>query len=230
MRRFSAVCIALAACGARTTLDDGNRVADATTPEVAVPDAPFATACDGVSLLVNCSFEAPVIPSASLKVFSQGQSFEGWSVVGAPGNVNIISTTFTQNDCSFPAQDGAQSMDLTGFSNTPTGIAQDVATEVGATYHLSFWVGNMVDPNGVFGVTSKVSVQINGSDAFSAFNMNDSGNKSLAWEEFAFDFTATTATTTIAFVNQDSVDDSSNFIDDVLLARAPDLCDAAPTW
>jgi hypothetical protein len=39
----------------------------------------------------------------------------------------------------------------------------------------------------------------------------------LTWKPFAVSFTATSASTTIAFVHGDPPDDTSNFIDDVLL-------------
>ena len=34
-------------------------------------------------------------------------------------------------------------------------------TAVGAVYDLSFWLGNVVDTNGLFGVTSTVEVFVN---------------------------------------------------------------------
>lgn len=46
----------------------------------------------------------------------------------------------------FPAVDGARWMDLTGLSNTATGITQAMATRPGASYTLAFQLGNIVNP------------------------------------------------------------------------------------
>jgi hypothetical protein len=122
-----------------------------------------------------------------------------------------------QNGFTFEAEDGQQSLDLTGTSNTPTGVSQTVPTSVGAEYQLAFWVGNVVDPNGIFGVTSTIEVQIDGSAVYSAENSGGDGTMMLDWEEFSTVFTATSTSTTIAFINEDPSDDTSNFIDNVWL-------------
>ena len=157
------------------------------------------------------------MPAGGLTIFSTGQAIDGWTVVGAAGNVNTISTAFTQNGFAFPAEDGQQSMDLTGFSNTKTGVAQTVATITGASYDLTFWVGNTVDPKGIFGGSSTVDVVIDGALAFSATSADGSGTKVLAWKKFSFEFTATSSSTTVAFMNADPANDTSNFVDEALL-------------
>ena len=51
--------------------------------------------------ILDGSFEDPAVPSASFTLFSTGQTFgtgNPWSVVGATGNVGIVSGAFTQND------------------------------------------------------------------------------------------------------------------------------------
>lgn len=136
--------------------------------------------------------------------------------------MNLISTTFTQNGFTFESEDGQQALDLTGTSNTPTGVSQTVTTSVGAEYELAFWVGNVVDANGIFGVTSTVQVQIDGSAVYSATNSAGAGTMMLNWEEFSFTFTATSTSTTVAFINEDPSDDTSNFIDNVSLLPLSD--------
>lgn len=193
------------ACGARTELD--------------VPDV--GDRCEGVSLLVNCSFELPPAKSGGLQIFATGAQLPGWTIIGESGNVNTISTTFTQNGFAFPAHEGSQSMDLTGFTNTKTGVSQTVATVAGVSYVLAFWVGNIVDPNGIFGIASTVDVFIDGVHAFSATTSDGATTKTLAWKKFSLSFTASSAATTIAFVNGDPTNDTSNFVDDVLLVAEP---------
>jgi hypothetical protein len=45
----------------------------------------------------NGSFEVPVVTSSSFELFDTGQTFNHWKVIGASGNVGIVSDTFTQN-------------------------------------------------------------------------------------------------------------------------------------
>ena len=64
-----------------------------------------------------------------------------------------------------------QWLDLTGgTSNQQVGVAQSVKTRPGASYRLSFAVGNVVDPAGVFGTSSTVNVLVNGYKVLAATN------------------------------------------------------------
>jgi hypothetical protein len=211
--------------------DAGNAedAADSSSPSDAGSDADAGDAapppplggCAATSLLSDCSFETPVVAAGETQQFSNGQSIGAWTVVGATGNLNTISTTFTQNGFTFEAEDGQQSMDLTGTSNTATGVAQTVTTTIGTTYQLAFWVGNVVNPGGIFGVTSTVDVQIGGTTVYSAENSGGTGTMTLDWEEFSLTFTATATSTTVGFINADPSNDTSNFIDNVTLVALP---------
>src|ERR1051326_5972961 len=96
---------------------------------VAVLPAAAAT-----NLLKNGGFEKPVVPDGSYELFSTGQTFSHWTVVGDQGDVAPISGAFQQNGFSFPSKAGKQWIDLTGRSNTATGVAQTVATTPGTQY------------------------------------------------------------------------------------------------
>jgi membrane carboxypeptidase/penicillin-binding protein PbpC len=176
--------------------------------------------CVGVSLLTNCSFELPTITAGTYSLFSSDAGIDGWTVAGAAGNVDTLSTTFTQNGYSFVSEDGQQAMDLTGTTNTATGVAQTVTTTVGTHYTLSFWVGNVVNPDGIFGVTSTVNVLINGTQVLAAENSGGMGTTMLNWQQFSWEFVAASTATTIAFINGDPSNDTSNFIDNVILSVA----------
>ncbi len=170
-------------------------------------------------LIKNGSFEAPIVPVGGFKVFSTGQTFSGWRVVGARGNVAIVSGKYRGDGITFNAQAGPQWMDLTGLeSNTATGVAQSVATTRGATYHLTFWVGNVYDPGGIFGVSSTVKVYVNGVRKLTATNSRHPANHKQAWKEFALTFKATSGRTTISFINGDPRTDNSNGLDAVRLS------------
>jgi len=100
-----------------------------------------------------------------------GRGLTGWTVFGPAGQaVSIVSGSFSQAGVSFPAQDGAQWVDLTGFNNNSTeGVSQSVATTVGHQYQLSYFTGNTTG-GGIFGSTSTVDVLLNGVLAFTDTN------------------------------------------------------------
>jgi hypothetical protein len=167
-------------------------------------------------LVANGGFELPLVPVGGFTLFNSGGSFTGWSVVGAPGNVGIASTTFTQFGFAFPAQSGNQWLDLTGLSsNRATGVQQTVTTVPGTLYDLSFWVGNI--SGGIFGTASTVNVFVNGSALAPATNSSVVGTNTLTWQRFTRSFSATGPSTTLAFINGDPAADNSNGLDSVAL-------------
>lgn len=174
-------------------------------------------------LLTNGDFETPTVPVGDFTNFAAGSAgITGWTVVGNAGtDVSIVSGTFTQNGFSFPAESGVQWVDLTGDgSNSDTeGVEQTVATTPSTDYSLSFWVGNVVNPGGIFGTTSTVDVLINGTQVDAAENTSGSGTTTLNWEQFTVPFSATSSTTTIALLNGDPAGDNSNGLDNVSLTQ-----------
>jgi hypothetical protein len=196
----------------------GGGAAGKSGKDAAVDVAVNAGSCAGVSLLANCSFELPVVAAGTYSTFASAGDggFGGWALAGVAGDVDLISTTFAQNGITFEAQDGQQSMDLTGTSNSATGVAQTVATVPGTRYTLSFWVGNVINPGGIFGTTSTVNVLIDGTQVLAA--ENDGGNATmLTWKQSWLEFTATSAATTVSLINGDPSSDTSNFVDNVIL-------------
>jgi hypothetical protein len=169
------------------------------------------------NLVHNGSFESPVIPPGSARVFATGQTFSHWTVTGASGNVGSVSGTFTQNGFTFPAKAGHQWLDLTGVTQTATGVAQTVATTAGTHYSLSFAVGNLVDPGGIFGTASTVKVSVDGSPIFTAVNSKGAGSTKQVWKSFKVAFTASSASTIISFINGDPSNDTDNGLDAVKL-------------
>jgi hypothetical protein len=178
-------------------------------------DGGCSTAVGG--LLANGGFECPTVTAGSYLLVSPGSTFAGWTVVGASGNVAILSGTFTTGSLAFPAHSGAQTLDLTGVSNTVTGVQQVVPTSIGTVYTLSFWVGNIYDATGSFGTSSTVDALVDGTQVLSAVNTGGSGTSTLSWQQFSVQFTATGTSTTIALMNGDASNDSSNILDDVTL-------------
>jgi Protein of unknown function (DUF642) len=174
------------------------------------------------NLIRNCSFERPVVTPGTYRLFFTGQTFSHWKVVGQSGSLTLVSGTFTQEKFTFPAKAGVQWLDLTGNSQTPTGVAQTVATTPGGAYTLTFYVGNIYDPHGVFGVRSTVSVWVDGQQVYTATNSRGKGKKSMIWQRFITTIVATSSTTTIAFINGDPSNDTANGLDKISLVPQGD--------
>ncbi len=168
------------------------------------------------NLIIDGNFSIPLVGAGSYTLFSTGETFAGWRVVGAPGNVGVVSGSF-QNAFTFDADGGAQWLDLTGASNTETGVAQNVPTSAGTRYTLQFSVGNVYDPGGIFGVRSTVAVSVNGAVVITATNSKGLGSTTQIWETFTVSFTANSNSTTIEFLNKDPSSDTSNGLDSIAL-------------
>jgi Protein of unknown function (DUF642)/PEP-CTERM motif len=169
--------------------------------------------------ITNGSFESPVVPVGGFTNFASGSTLiPGWTVVGAAGGVSIVSGTFTQNGILFPAEDGAQWLDLTGDgTNSNEGVEQTFATTSGTQYTVSFWVGNVYDPGGIFGTTSTTDVLLGGPKGtlLTAATNSNTTTGIQTWEEFTTTFTATGSTSTLDFINGDPPSDNTNGLDNV---------------
>lgn len=174
------------------------------------------------NLIKNGSFEKPVVPSGGYRLFFTGKAFRHWQVVGDSGNVAVASGTYTEGRFRFPAKAGAQFLDLTGTSNSATGVAQTVATTPDAAYTLTFYVGNICDPHGGNGVSSTVNVWVDGQQVYSATNSRGKGRTVLTWQRFTTTIVATSPTTTIAFINGDTPSDNVNGLDKITLVPQSD--------
>ena len=171
------------------------------------------------NLIKNGGFEKPVVPVGGFQNFATGQSFTGWTVVGATGVVSVVSGTFQSGGFTFNAKAGAQWIDLTGpGSKMATGVAQSVATTPGTSHQLTFWVGNINDPGGTFGVSSTVKVFVNGILKLTAVNSLHPTNHQQAWKKFTLTIQATSSHTMISFINGDPGTDDSNGLDAVQLS------------
>src|SRR3954462_9997949 len=89
------------------------------------------------NLLVNGGFEQPQVPTGSDSLtisFESPAQLAGWSVAGT---VDVVRG-------SWQPSEGAQSLDLNGFS--PGTIVQSFATTPGVRYRLSFAYGDSPPP------------------------------------------------------------------------------------
>jgi hypothetical protein len=167
------------------------------------------------NLIVNGTFSSPVVGPGSDQFAGTGTTFLGWRVVGATGNVAIMSGTFAQNGYTFDADGTSQWLDLTGISNSATGVEQTISTINGLRYTLRFATGNAVNPGGLFGVSSSIAVSINGHVILTATNARGRGSTRQAWKNFTTTFVATSNDTHLEFLNLDPNTDTENGLDNV---------------
>ena len=173
------------------------------------------------NLIKNGSFEKPVVPVGSFSNFDTGTAaLPGWQVVGATGNVSVVSSADLEGGFTWPAAVGQQWLDLTGDgSNSVTGVQQTVATTPGSTYTLTFYVGNPNDPGGPSGTTSTLNVFVNGTQTFSITNLAGAGLDSIFWQKYTTTIVAASSETTLAFMNGDGPTDNTNGLDGITLVE-----------
>jgi hypothetical protein len=176
-----------------------------------------AGAPDLANLITDGSFEKPIVPVGGFTVFNVGSKFSKWTVTGPGGDVGIVSGTFMQNGFSFPAGCGIQFIDLTGIETIGNGVEQTIPTVKNSRHTLTFSVGNVYDPNGIFGTTSTVKVYVNNVHVFSAKNGKGAGQTVQVWKPFTTTITAPSTSTTIRFVNGDPPGDDNNGLDCIKL-------------
>jgi hypothetical protein len=151
------------------------------------------------NLIVNGTFDAPVVPAAGYEVYTPAVgSLAGWGVQGT--EVAIVGSSFTEYGVSFVAQSGSQWMDLSGLAapNTTNGIVQSVATTVGEQYQLSFYLGSAFNGSGPY-LSPTLDLSINGGTRVSYTNSNIVTNGQMNWQLFSTSFTASSALTSVAF-------------------------------
>jgi hypothetical protein len=170
--------------------------------------------------IVNGSFEEPIVPVGGYTNYLAGSTaITGWTVVGIDSAVT--STSFTQSGITFQARDGDQWLDLAGIdsNSSSSGVTQDVSTEIGRVYLLTFHVGSATD--GVFFFPSTVDLSIDGGARMS-FRNPAAPTDALDWKMFAVRFTATQSLTNITFYNGGEPDNYLNALDDVRLTVVPE--------
>lgn len=171
--------------------------------------------------IINGSFETPLVPVGGFTNFGAGSTaITGWTVVGV--DTAIVSGSFQQSGVTFNAQHGAQWADLAGITSNSqsSGVSQNVATIIGATYSLSFWVGSTKDLVNGFFFPSTIDVSIDGGARQSYFNPA-TPSTSLVWQQFTHTFVAANASTNIRLLNGGASNNFNSAVDNVSLVEVP---------
>ena len=175
----------------------------------------------------NGDFAIPKPKAGGFSIVDTGERFGVWRVIGAPGSVSWTSGTYAHNGYSFPAQGDTPELqaepwvNLAAISQSATGIMHaPVPTTVGQSYTLTFYVGNVVNPRGIYGTSSTVNVYENATLIGTAVNSDGAGSTTQNWKLFTYKFKADYAYTTISFINGDPPGDMDCGISNTLLAPA----------
>ena len=161
----------------------------------------------------------------------------GWSVIGKGGANGVavimqLGKGYTEPDFGngqtlhFSAQNGKQSLDLTGEGNQgANGVKQSIPSIIGDLYRISFSVGHQYSqaPGYGNGPTS-VDFYIDGLLVNTFANSNDTP-ENINWQKFVLDFTATDILTTFAFINSTALGNNYSGLDNVVvrdISRVPE--------
>lgn len=150
------------------------------------------------NLVTNGSFEAPNIVGGGYVLYTTGSTaITGWTVLGNAGeSIQLTPDTYM----GLQGSDGRQWLDLTGIYGYDKGVRSDTfATTIGATYHVSFDVGNYIP----FG-QSTIGVSVNGGPEQLFVNTSLAANPKapMNWATFGFDWVADSTTTRLDFLGR----------------------------
>jgi uncharacterized protein DUF642 len=185
----------------------------------------FIVLCSGTARasVVNGGFELSVVDDTTAagsgrQTFASGSTgINGW-VISGPGDVYLHKSpqigTAIGSTFNF-AQDGNQYLDLSGGIGGGTAgmhatVSQSVATVVGQSYLLEFYIGAATSPS------ATINVKLDG--ASSLLNQTLTAvppTANIVWTKQSFSFTADSITTTLSFVDLSGFDDNHSFVDNV---------------
>ncbi|MDO6416337.1 hypothetical protein Q4F19_18270 [Sphingomonas sp. BIUV-7] len=173
----------------------------------------LAVPASAAELILDGSFELNPAEIGGYSHHAGGGSFDGghWYTTG----VDILQVdrgymSGTGPSLVFNAQDGRNSLDLTGTGNSSPadGVYQDISTTIGEVYTLSFFVGRVIASGSVssdYRSAATLRLSIDGGP-LTEFVNDDGTDNGIVWKRFSLPVTATRATTRIAFLNGEGND------------------------
>ncbi|WP_426162912.1 choice-of-anchor C family protein [Sandarakinorhabdus sp. DWP1-3-1] len=138
--------------------------------------------------ILNGSFEAGVPDPGAFATLPAGSgNVDNWTIGG--GGIDYIGTYWI-------AQDGTRSLDLSALG--AGSISQDLATDIGSSYAVTFFMSG--NPDGAPGLKTLVASAGAASEEFT-IDASTFSSPDIVWTPFTFNFTATSATTTLTFTS-----------------------------
>ncbi|MHC8288444.1 DUF642 domain-containing protein [Pseudomonas sp. XS1P51] len=172
-----------------------------------------AGSATATNLLVNGSFEQPgCSENCVLDTTTKASFITGWTTF-------LSGAEYFNVRASIPgsvAAEGAAIVDLANYVyGNGGGIQQNFATVVGAKYRLTFSAGNSRYANR----SGEGVVQVKVAGQTAVFSTPVAKGSVVEWSTMTYDFTATTAQTTLAFSNEQNPYVNFAFIDNVIVER-----------
>ena len=171
--------------------------------------------------IANGSFEGGPTAGGNQEVLIGGTAIPGWTVVNQSGTTTSGGKSIAwlgDGAYGFNTPFSTDYLDLTGYSGSTddSGVAQTIATEIGAAYRLSFYVGGYQG----YGPNS-VRVSAGGQQAVLSDPITDGITAGrTVWTLQNFDFTATSASTMLSIVGINSGQDFIG-LDNVSISGGP---------
>ncbi len=142
-------------------------------------------------VLVNGSFESPVVTGSFVTLNSGSTAITGWSITN--GSVDVVGTRWA-------AEDGAQSIDLNGSG--PGTICQTFTTTAGDPYSVTWFQSRNASPGGLTGGASATeTVSVAGVKSASYTSSQPWTSTNPGWAPESLNFNAGGATSTLCFAS-----------------------------
>lgn len=174
------------------------------------------------NLILNGSFESGGFVDNTgqdtMNLAPGSTAITGWTVTSA-----YLAWIGPSNPFQLSASDGSYFLDLSGYhDNQPYGgvaASTAVATAIGQQYNVAFDLGSDV---GYDTVPPSVQISLNGNPATGTFVAGPVANAHNRWETFNFTFTATSASTIIAFNGVGADNQKYIGLDNVIVSPIPE--------
>lgn len=166
------------------------------------------SATAATNLVGNGSFESPDHVGGGYVLYNSGSTdITGWTVIGpAADSVQLTPDTYL----GLKGSEGRQWVDLTGIYGYDKGLQSDsFATVAGATYRVSFDIGNYLP----FG-RSTLGVSLNGAPElrFTHGSLAVTATAPMNWAAFSFDWVADASSARLSFMGRANGSDSNNAV------------------
>ena len=175
----------------------------------ALPALPAQAA---TNLLVNPGFEHPASDFLNYLIPGNYTWINGWTTTGT--GVHWMNESLGY----FTDPIGKDAVDLANYTYANGGIKQSFATAVGETYTVGFYGATFANPT--FGeITALIDNQV-----VNTYQLINTTSASNTWRYFSFNFTATSAMTTLEFRNTQAAGMQYSFLDNasVVVATVPE--------
>ena len=171
------------------------------------------TTAFAANLVTNGGFETPTVSPPCCSTVPP-DSLDGWT---ATPNVNVVLGTYSSTNGNLAAE-GNQYLDLVGQGGTGS-IFQDLITEIGGVYTLSFvYSHNLFTPSSATSASASLSV----GSLLDTISHSTGDTSNLDWLTYTNTFTATGTTTRLTFTNLTGGVNEGIFLDAVSVAAVPE--------